>query len=608
MLNSTNITSLNKIEKIQMNDLNFNKNNDLKEENFSSFESLLDLLLSKTFNSTIQTQSIDNSANTLNNSIKNSFLDRLKYDNSRVMKNIDQREYVKIEKKSLDKESKAINRKDNKIENKIEEIKDSEDLKKTKRKIPKRNYKVYTQELFYLNISLIQTIVTDLNNKLDVNELSKSKFSDPIIENSETLNNFINKLSNILNNFFKLEDYTNKDVPKENILSVLKTIKQELLLLKENEIFKNLVQSNEFQHKLDYNLKLLDSLINFFASKDNNELENNEDLHFNKLVELLNKDLKDINKNFTSTNKLNNENQTSEKQYISQKIFVELKKLSVEFKEIEIKLNNEPKISKDALSSLKNMLSQLENNVYLKENKVSLNNDFNQNSIQIDQSLGFNIKEGKKTSNIINTFFNKDGKGKIFPTIKEDNNQSIVSNHQNGKNFSEIANSGKILNIEEVKEPENLIKTEKSTKNYGKNIIEQIKSEFKKYTNIHKVKHITVKLEPKTLGKLDIELVFKDKDLKMHIKVLNPETHAILKENIHHLKETLNNIGINIVNIDLEMKENNEENFKEALNKEFGSFKDNSKEKENLDYKEDSNGNKRFLKRKYGNSRYEIII
>lgn len=231
-------------------------------------------------------------------------------------------------------------------------------------------------------------------------------------------------------------------------------------------------------------------------------------------------------------------NNKYEKIEIPEDILVkDLKKIkNINYKYIEEILKN---ISKN--TSFNNF-----NNIYMSDN-LSYQNDY--------EELNFTNRSYIRLINENETDID------ILKSIINENNSILVSNKNNL-----IINDNKVYdNVTVIRKDfifEDLIKTI----NYMKN---------------NDLQTIKVKLTPKDLGEIDIEFIKNTKDSKLSITISNRETFDLVNKNIAELNKHISTLDIEVKEVAVELKTDNQNSFADNLNHQ--SKKNKSKEKFNIE-------------------------
>ncbi|WP_195986934.1 flagellar hook-length control protein FliK [Clostridium sp. D53t1_180928_C8] len=97
-----------------------------------------------------------------------------------------------------------------------------------------------------------------------------------------------------------------------------------------------------------------------------------------------------------------------------------------------------------------------------------------------------------------------------------------------------------------------------------------------KYLKNNGVEELTVKINPKDLGEVNIKILKSKNEEKLVITLAKDETFSLVKENINEIKNHLSSLEINIKKIDVETTIDNLKNFSENLNQNFN--RNNTKE------------------------------
>lgn len=335
----------------------------------------------------------------------------------------------------------------------------------------------------------------------------------------------------------------NDNLQGEFLLALVNAIENEEITSLNNEINidKSLESDIEFELKtelIDKNneideklLELISSLFNSTSQKVNKEI--NIYLDNNTQIDKYNSDNNAVNNVVNKQEILDIfvEN-TSDKNNIQEDIQVKKDILGTSLDYYKIK---------DALSNLIKQNSNLaieEDAVLYERGNLTLNND-----LEIMSNFrALSIKEDELI-------------------IKEQDDFSILNNIVMSKN-----------NI--ITEVESKISEPKSIRSQyiSEDFVQVIK-----YLKENNIEEVSVKMNPKDLGELNIKLIKSNNEERIIVTLGETDTFNLLKDKINDIKAHLNTLDINVKEIAVEIKNNNENNFSQNLNQQF--TKNNNKQK-----------------------------
>ena len=345
----------------------------------------------------------------------------------------------------------------------------------------------------------------------------------------------------------------NDNLQGEFLLALVNAIENEEITSLNNEINidKSLESDIEFESKtelIDKNneideklLELISSLFNSTSQKVNKEI--NIYLDNNTQIDKYNSDNNAVNNVVNKQEILDIfvEN-TSDKNNIQEDIQVKKDILGTSLDYYKIK---------DALSNLIKQNSNLaieEDAVLYEKGNLTLSND-----LEIMSNFrALSIKEDELI-------------------IKEQDDFSILNNIVMSKN-----------NI--ITEVESKISEPKSIRSQyiSEDFVQVIK-----YLKENNIEEVSVKMNPKDLGELNIKLIKSNGEERIIVTLGETDTFNLLKDKINDIKAHLNTLDINVKEISVEIKSNNENNFSQNLNQQFN--RNNNKQKNSGKYVFDKN-------------------
>ncbi len=614
------------------------------KEGSSDFSSILDIISTDSSN---MAQKVDNSQKT-DSSINSKNEISLKGKNLSDDKNF-QDSVKKLEKKLSQIKSKIENKEKISDED-LNEI--SEELEKISSLISDE-IKIDDKDLINLLASVSDILSSVLNNFLPINKkdfgleiLAKTEevqgkiiYENKIIpeDSQEEASDFMTKIKNLLEaleskNTEKnevVEEAENEDVTE--ILAQLKEISENLSNLK-NQLQSSTEENNQQNKDLEKLTQkvesLLESLVSVIETKEgvtnstNSINSNAENIDLAEIVtelEVL------INKEKLSKEEPNLLKKVDEIiSKILDKSQVDEKSLSLqELKQIVQKLEE---INKELKSTLE---TPQKNNPQTKEAKIE---EF---ISQIDKLVGkisthYNGEQNKKVKNaknseepIVNNLKNNDIKNFTTQITKEtsikmenissadDKEKSVLKVEKNTITSNEktvrIEEIVKFVDIKiEVGEKQNIpkfIESRFSDSAKRAEIFDQVEKAMKNSLSSLKngeIKKMTINLNPKVLGSVVVDVEMKNNDISVKFRVDNDVVKEIFSESTSRLKDVLSSIGINIVDVNIDLNGKNQSGFKQANEKYSNQNRGDQNEEEG---KEEPRDEKR-----YSDSEYEVVI
>ncbi|HDK7155635.1 TPA: flagellar hook-length control protein FliK [Clostridium botulinum] len=372
----------------------------------------------------------------------------------------------------------------------------------------------------------------------------------------------INSKDNSMMSKLNKEDIQNiKDKLEEQGFS-----KEELDSIKSLEDLKNLVEKIKDAGDLDSFVALVNSILQCLYSGENVKLAEDLGENLEKLKVLLNNlsegngnkeqllmEIKDIlgeefnNLNLTDKNSLDKD------------------LLETFSNKLQTQIEKEPNAEK--VSLLKNIKSEMEN--ILKEesnnNKLSV-----EPKINVDEPLV--LEEETDSSNLKENTSKED---KLLKGLLEDKEQSAGEKINKAVNFmSHLKNSTDINELSSKEALGNLI-INKNTMNAD--IIKSIK-----YMELNNVKDLTVKIMPKELGEVFIKLTMEGGIMKANIGATTKEAYNLLNSNMQLIEDKLQNSGIKVQELSLNIYNEDTTFFKQGNEKGKNSNPSKSNDKADL--------------------------
>ncbi|MHB9941118.1 flagellar hook-length control protein [Clostridium sporogenes] len=404
---------------------------------------------------------------------------------------------------------------------------------------------------------VLNSISSNKNKNISTKQDIKQDNKNYLIKN-ENINNKDNSMMSKLN---KEDIQKIKDKLAEQGFS-----KEELDSIKSLEDLKNLVEKIKDAGDLDSFVALVNSILQCLYSGQNVKLGKELEQNLDKLKVLLN-NLSEGNGNKEQLlmeiknilgeefNKLN----------LTDKNSLDKDLLETFSNKLQTQIEKEPNAEK--VSLLKNIKSEMEN--ILKEesnnNKLSV-----EPKINVDEPLI--VEEETDSSNLKENTSKED---KLLKGLLEDKQQSAGEKINKAVNFmSHLKNSTDINELSSKEALGNLV-INKNTMNAD--IIKSIK-----YMELNNVKDLTVKIMPKELGEVFIKLTMEGGIMKANIGATTKEAYNLLNSNMQLIEDKLQNSGIKVQELSLNIYNEDTTFFKQGNEKGKNSNPSKSGNKENL--------------------------
>lgn len=379
------------------------------------------------------------------------------------------------------------------------------------------------------------------------------------------------------NYLIKDENINNKDnsmmskLNKEDIQKIKDKLeekgfsKEELDSIKSLEDLKNLVEKIKDAGDLDSFVALVNSILQYLYSGENVKLPEDLGENLEKLKVLLNNlsegngnkeqllmEIKDIlGEEF---NKLN----------LTDKNSLDEDLLETFSNKLQTQIEKEPNAEK--VSLLKNIKNEMEN--ILKEE--SNNKLYIEPKIDISEPLV--LEEETDSSNLKENTSKED---KLLKGLLEDKEQLAGEKINKAVNFmSHLKNSTDINELSSKETLGNLV-INKNTMNAD--IIKSIK-----YMELNNVKDLTVKIMPKELGEVFIKLTMEGGIMKANIGATTKEAYNLLNSNMQLIEDKLQNSGIKVQELSLNIYNEDTTFFKQGNEKGENSNPSKSNDKADL--------------------------
>lgn len=451
----------------------------------------------------------------------------------------------------------------------------------------------------------------ELNNKTIVEEDLKKTINESNQEN-EIDESLIESIGTLLN---KINSDTNKDSYDElqnEGLENYQQLKEDISEININTNLTKLINSN-IKKSVDSTPAIVDNLDDissevlngdFDINLINNILKNNVDKINQKVDNLISK-LKIINKveGQLIENINNNENtETLDLNKFNNIIKETIVKLGLEKENVDnqilkesiiykkdINLNNEYEANKKNVLDISDELDVISNyrlltleNKKSKQVEVSTAKDKNifsykENEIELmETSLDYEVINeskvssitGEKAKNIIN---NDSINGR-------ENELNILNNIVMPKNNSVVEIKDEVLKIQ-------VIRSEYISEDFVQTI---------EYLKVNNKEEISVRMNPKDLGELNIRILKGNNEEKVIVTLRNEETFNLLKENVNEIKNHLSSLDIKVKEVEVEIKSESQNNFSHNSNQQ-SNRNNNKEEKKSRNVVFEQNHNEYYL-------------
>ena len=451
----------------------------------------------------------------------------------------------------------------------------------------------------------------ELNNKTIVEEDLKKTINESNQEN-EIYESLIESIGTLLN---KINSDTNKDSYDElqnEGLENYQQLKEDISEININTNLTKLINSN-IKKSVDSTPAIVDNLDDissevlngdFDINLINNILKNNVDKINQKVDNLISK-LKIINKveGQLIENINNNENtETLDLNKFNNIIKETIVKLGLEKESVDnqilkesiiykkdINLNNEYEANKKNVLDISDELDVISNyrlltleNKKSKQVEVSTAKDKNifsykENEIELmETSLDYEVINeskvssitGEKAKNIIN---NDSINGR-------ENELNILNNIVMPKNNSVVEIKDEVSKIQ-------VIRSEYISEDFVQTI---------EYLKVNNKEEISVRMNPKDLGELNIRILKGNNEEKVIVTLRNEETFNLLKENVNEIKNHLSSLDIKVKEVEVEIKSESQNNFSHNSNQQ-SNRNNNKEEKKSRNVVFEQNHNEYYL-------------
>ncbi|MDS1002859.1 flagellar hook-length control protein FliK [Clostridium sporogenes] len=426
----------------------------------------------------------------------------------------------------------------------------------TTKKVTNQNEKPYSFNEVLNNISSNKSAIKDKN-------LDTKNSNDIYKDNKNSLvkdENTNSKDNSIMSGLNKEDIQKIKDKLEEQGFS-----KEELDSIKSVEDLEKLANKLKKSGDLDSFIALLNSILQSVSSGENIKLGKNLEENLDKLKVLLN-NLSQGNGN-------------------KEQLVTEIKDiLGEEFNKLN--LTDENSLDKDLLETFSNKL-QMQIEKEPNEEKLSLLKDIksemesilkegSKNNLPIDSQI--NVDEllmSEEETDSSNLKENTSKEDKLLKGLLEEKEQGTGDKINKTVNFmSHLKNS---VNINELSSKEALGNLVINKDTMNGDIIKSIK-----YMELNNVKDLTVKIMPKELGEVFIKITMEGGIMKANIGATTKEAYNLLNSNMQLIEDKLQNSGIKVQDLSLNIYNEDTTFFKQGNEKRENSHASKSENKAEL--------------------------
>lgn len=320
--------------------------------------------------------------------------------------------------------------------------------------------------------------------------------------------------------------------------------------------------------------ELLQSILNSLnISNLNSELDNINNMS-NKSEQDIKSLIDDLN-NLDSDKLIGNllSNNIQDEAQLSKDIFNDLMQDIVVDNKL---LNLRRKLEAKNINSEESILSSsIEDATNIQKNEVDKNIDNQRNNIidvvNIEES--YNQLEISSLSNKSSLFNNtkseleNDDLDTLEGILEEDSSNLIGFNNI----VTEAENNSSKVNVESA--PIREVRQEV----IGDDIVQTVR-----YLNENGLEEIKVKINPRELGEMTIKIMKSLEETKLSITITNEDIYDLVNKNVSEITKHLKSLDINVKEVFVDVKSNNEHFFSDNLNQEFDrNNKNNGKQKKN---------------------------
>lgn len=398
--------------------------------------------------------------------------------------------------------------------------------------------------------SLIEIIASLFNNIKAIEEFQKNEEVN-ITNSSEFINSIDAK--------FDKEVFNLKEMPNDNV------IKSQLVSMGLNEDEIQIV-SDKLNEVITSNIKITnknnsysDKHLDIFNYRDNNNF-------------IMKNKLENISSNNTLQNNSHFERLSGKDKIIENEIIINfnINNRSISgFEDLELTFNKNSFLEeiniKNEVSNELNILNKIA--FTSKDIDISTNNSnsenkhgnilFNENLNEVKTNLIVEDTSVNEVDIEVKSSFSKD----ITQNLRTEESYTAVNLNINNKVI--MNESNKSINDIQLRDIRSSYVTE--------DIVQAVE-----YLNSNNIEELSVKMNPKDLGEINIKLIKTKSEEKCIITLVKEESFNLLKENINEIKTHLSSLEINIKEISVEIRSDNQNDFSDNLNQHFN--KNNTKE------------------------------
>ncbi len=416
----------------------------------------------------------------------------------------------------------------------------------TTKKVSNQNEKPYSFNEVLNNISSNKSAIKDKNSNIKNNNDIYKDNKKSLVKDENT-----NSKDNSITSGLNKEDIQKiKDKLEEQGFS-----KEELDSIKSVEDLEKLANKLKKSGDLDSFIALLNSILQCLSSGENIKLGKNLEENLDKLKVLLNNlsegngnkeqsliEIKDIlSEEF---NKLNLTDENS----------LDKDLLETFSNKLQMQIEKEP--NEEKLSLLKNIKNEMES-ILKEESKNNLPID---SQINVDELLISKEENDSSDTNPSNLEENTSKEDKLLKGLLEEKEQGTGDKINKTVNFmSHLKNS---VNINELSSKEALGNLVINKDTMNADIIKSIK-----YMELNNVKDLTVKIMPKELGEVLIKITMEGGIMKANIGTTTKEAYNLLNSNMQLIEDKLQNSGIKVQELSLNIYNEDTTFFKQGNEK-----------------------------------------
>lgn len=275
-------------------------------------------------------------------------------------------------------------------------------------------------------------------------------------------------------------------------------------------------------------------------------------------------------------------------------------------------------VNNKVISNLEDLELIFNKNIF--SEKINIKSEVN-NELNILNKIAFTSKDidistnnSKSANKELNALFNENLNG-IKTKIMEDMGVNKVDIEVENSFPKDITQD---LKIEDIDSVVNFNINNKVIMNDNNKIINDIQTsdirstyvvedivQVVEYLNNNNIEELSVKMNPKDLGEINIKLIKTKSEEKCIITLSKEESFNLLKENINEIKTHLSSLEINVKEISVEIRSDNQNDFSDNLNHHFN--KNNTKE-EKRNNRQGTQENERVKDSSEESSNIDLIV